>query len=85
MFSYVLKSVAADVIDRELAGDLTGIDDGNLGWLSLPSLSEAHRAEVERVVRDRLLAKAQRDLPPTMGNKAAAVDCIRSLVALVDR
>ena len=66
-----------------MAGDLIGIQDENLGWLSLVDLREDERAEVDRVVRDCLMARAERDLPGEVRNRAEAMAHICRLVALL--
>jgi len=83
VFDFVLRAIAAEVNDRQLAGDLIGIQDENLGWLSLVDLPEADRAQVERVVRDSLITRVERDLPDHVRNRADVVGHIRRLVALL--
>ncbi len=40
MFGFVIRSIAADVTDPDLAAELLEIDAENIGWLSLPDLPE---------------------------------------------
>ena len=60
-----------------------GIHDENLGWLSLAALGESESSEVERVVRDCLIAREERDLPDTITNRSEALDYVHGLVALL--
>jgi hypothetical protein len=79
MFRYVLRSIAAETPDRELAASLMEIHDENLPGLSLPDLPEAQRSEVERIIRGRLVARATQDFPVTTQNRAEALDYVRGL------
>lgn len=84
MFRLVLRSIAAETADRELAANLTEIVDANLPGLSLPDLPDAQRSEVEQIIRDRLVARATQDLPETTENRAEIVDYIRGLAEVLD-
>jgi hypothetical protein len=79
MFRYVLKTIAAETSDPELAASLTEIRDENLPGLSLPDLPDGQRAEVERIIRDRLVPRTERELPETTQNRAAIIDHVRGL------
>jgi hypothetical protein len=83
MFRYVLRSIAAETTDQELAARLMEIHDENLPGLSLPDLPQAQRSEVERIIRDRLIGRATRDFPETAQNRAEAVDYVRGLAAVL--
>jgi hypothetical protein len=80
VFRIVLRSLAAEVADPELAASLGEIYDENLGMLSLPDLPPAQRAEVERAIRERLIVRSEQDLPASVENRAKVVDHIRGLV-----
>jgi hypothetical protein len=79
MFRFVLRSISAEVSDPQLKRALAEIEEFNLGFLSLPQLPAAQRAEVERVIRDRLVTRAEQDLPRDMERRAGVVDYIRGL------
>jgi hypothetical protein len=79
MFDFVMRSIAADATDPRLKESLAAIEENNFGWLSLPDLPETQRTEVERVIRDHLVARAERDLPADMPERAGVVDYIRGL------
>jgi hypothetical protein len=83
MFRYVLRSIAAETTDPELAARLTEIHDENLPGLSLPDLPQAQRSEVERIIRDRLATRAAQDFPVTMQNRAEALGYVRALADAV--
>jgi hypothetical protein len=83
MFRYVLRSIAAETSDKELAASLMEIHDENLPGLSLPDLPEAQRSEVERVIRDRLVTRAERELPATTQNRAEIIDYVRGLADML--
>jgi hypothetical protein len=82
MFRYVLRSIAAETTDPELTARLLEIHDENLAGLSLPDLPAAQRSEVERIIGDRLVARATRDFAATTPNRAEALDYVRGLAML---
>jgi hypothetical protein len=63
LFDWVLRELAAQVSNAELAGQLIGIADENLGWLDLRELPADQRAELERVFRSGELQRSARVLP----------------------
>jgi hypothetical protein len=83
MFRYVLKSIVAETSDRELAACLMEIHDENLPGLSLPDLPAGQRAEVGRIIRDRLVARTEQELPATTQNRAEVIDSVRGLADLL--
>jgi hypothetical protein len=83
MFRYVLKSIAAETSDPELAASLMEIHDENLPGLSLPDLPDAQRSEVERIIRDRLVTRTERELPETTQNRAEIIDYVRGLADML--
>lgn len=83
MFRYVLRSIAAETTDKELAASLMEIHDENLPGLSLPDLPAAQRSEVERIIRDRLVARATQDLPPTAPNRDEVLGYVRGLAEVL--
>jgi hypothetical protein len=84
MFRFVLRSIAAETTDKELAAKLMEIHDENLPGLSLPDLPDAQRSETERIIRDRLVARATQDLPATTENRAEIVGYLRGLAEVLD-
>lgn len=84
MFRLVLRSIAAETTDKDLAASLMEIHDENLPGLSLPDLPESQRSEVERIIHDRLVARAAQDLPATAENRAEIVDYIGGLAEVLD-
>jgi len=80
MFSFVLRTLGAEVTDPQVAEALTEIEDHNLGYLSLPDLPSDQRTEVARVIRECLMARAESDLPPDMNERTGVVEYIRGLV-----
>jgi hypothetical protein len=83
MFDFVIRSIAADVTDPQLKHSLAEIEEHNFGWLSLPDLPGHQRTEVEQVIRDRLVPRAERDLPADMAERESVIDYIRGLVDAV--
>jgi hypothetical protein len=83
MFRYVLRSIAAETKDNELATSLMEIHDHNLPGLSLPDLPDAQRSEVERIIRDRLVPRAEQELPATTENRAEIIDYVRGLADML--
>jgi hypothetical protein len=79
MFRFILRSISAEVTDPALRHRLSEIEENNLGWLSLPQLPESQRAEAERVIRGRLVTRAEEDLPQDMAHRAGVVNYIRGL------
>ena len=49
--------------DPELSGELIGIADENLGWLSLPELTSAQRQEIGEIARNGELIRSCAALP----------------------
>jgi hypothetical protein len=84
MFRLVLRSIAAETADGDLAANLTEIVDANLPGLSLPELADAQRSEVERIIRDRLVARTEQELPATTQNRAKILDYVRGLAEVLD-
>jgi hypothetical protein len=83
MFRYVLKSIAAETGDPELAASLMEVHDENLPGLSLPDLPDAQRSEVERIIRDRLVTRTERELPATNQSRAEIIDRVRGLADML--
>jgi hypothetical protein len=83
MFRFVLRSIAAETTDKDLAASLMEIHDENLPGLSLPDLPQAQRSEVERIIRDRLVTRAEQDLPATAPNRAEVLGYVRGLAEAV--
>ena len=79
LFYFVLQCMTAEVEDAQLVERLREIDQHNLGSLSLPDLPGPQKAEVEKVIRERLIDRAELDLPETE-RKPEIVDYIRGLV-----
>ena len=79
LFYWTLRAIAADVHDLELSAKLIGIDDENLGWLSLADLTPRQREEVKHAATN-LALRAERDFPPTLANRNEIVGHIRELV-----
>jgi hypothetical protein len=80
---YVLRTIAAETSDKELAANLMEIHDENLPGLSLLDLPDAQRSEVERIIRDRLVARTEQELPPTAQNRDQIVDHVRDLADML--
>jgi hypothetical protein len=83
MFRAVLRSIAAETGDSELIATLMEIHDEHVPWLSLGDLPDAQRSEVERIIRDRLVARTEQELPATMENRDRIVDHVRELVDML--
>ena len=83
LFDWVLKTIAHNVNDRELAASIIGIADENLGWLSLEELSDAEREEISRVAQESLMKIAEQDLPESLENRAEVLDHLRELVGMI--
>jgi hypothetical protein len=79
MFDFVVRSISAEVTDPALKHRLAEIEENNLGWLSLPQLPETQRAQVERAIRERLVTRAEQDLPQDMKQRAGVVSYIQGL------
>jgi hypothetical protein len=80
MFDFIVRSIAADVRDPELAGELLGIQGENLRWLSLPDLPDAQRAEVNRVISECLICRTENDLPAALENREGVLEYVQGLV-----
>jgi hypothetical protein len=83
IFRFVLRSLMTEITDPDLVTSLVEIQDANLGMLSLLDLPPAQRAEAERVMRDRLIARSEQELPTSTENRAETIDHIRGLVDML--
>jgi hypothetical protein len=83
MFRAVLRSIAAETSDKELAASLMEIHDEHLPGLSLPDLPAGQRSEVERIIRDRLVARTEQDLPATVQDRDQIVGHVRDLADML--
>jgi hypothetical protein len=83
MFRYVLRTIAAETSDKELAARLMEIHDEHLPGLWLPDLPDAQRSEVERIIRDRLVARTEQELPVTGQDPYQIVDHVRELADML--
>jgi hypothetical protein len=79
MFDFVIRSISAEVTDQALKHRLSEIEENNLGWLSLPQLPEPQRAQVETAIRERLIMRAEQDLPQDMNQRAGVVRYVQGL------
>jgi hypothetical protein len=84
MFHFILRSIAADVADKELARILIEIEAENLPGLSIPDLPDAQQEEIGRVIRACLVRRTEADLPPDMNDRERVVAYIRGLVDVLD-
>jgi hypothetical protein len=80
---YVLRTIAAETSDEELAATLMEIHDENLPGLSLPDLPDAQRSEVERIIRDRLVTRTEQELPVAGQDPYQIVDHVRELADML--
>jgi hypothetical protein len=83
LFDWVLKDIARDTDDVELAGNLTGIVDENLGWFGLDDITPRQRDEVRRIIAERLVDNADREFPADMLGRPEALALLKELVASV--
>jgi hypothetical protein len=83
MFRAVLRSIAAETSDKELIATLMEIHDEHLPGLWLPDLPDAQRSEVERIIRDRLITRTERELTATGEERDQIVDHVRELVDML--
>jgi hypothetical protein len=82
LFDWVLKSVAGTVQDAELAAELIGIVDENIGWFALDDLADDQSADVRRVICDSLKAAAEQGLPDTMAGRTDVLKHIDDLIRI---
>jgi hypothetical protein len=82
-FRSVLRSIAAETSDKEFIATLMEIHDENLPGLWLADLPAAQRSEVERIIRDRLVARTEQELPATVQDRDDIVDHVRELVDML--
>jgi hypothetical protein len=83
LFDWVLKNIAKDAGDVELAGHLTGIVGEHLGWFGLDDISPSQRREVRRIITERLVDDAQREFPADMPERPQALALLKELAANV--
>jgi hypothetical protein len=80
LFDWLLTTVAKEVTDVELAGELTGLVDENLGWLSLKDLPPTQSDEVIKILRTSILPIAISSLPSQLPNREEVLEHLRILV-----
>lgn len=82
LFDWVLKAIAGAVEDTELAAELTGIVDENIGWLALGDLPNDQSADVRRTIRESLRTAAERELPVAMPGREDTLMHLDNLIRL---
>jgi hypothetical protein len=83
LFRYVIRTIAAETSDKELAASLMEIHDEHLPGLWLADLPDAQRSEVERIIRDRLVTRTEQELPATGQDPYQIVDHVRELADML--
>jgi hypothetical protein len=84
LFDWVLRTLARDVTDKELAASMTGTVDENLGWLSVDDLACRDRDELARVARESLVGAANRELSNTLAGRDEVIAHLRELIDMID-
>lgn len=82
LFDWVVREVASELSDRELAARLQDIADNNLGWLGLAEFTDEQTKQILEVIRSSLLPAAQRGLPQEIKDRDRALEHIQTLVDL---
>jgi len=82
LFDWVLKTLAGKVSDPELAAELSGIVDENVGWLGLDDLPSDQRAKVRETIRESLRTAAEQGLPPAMTGREDTMNHLDDLIRL---
>jgi len=83
LFDWVLRSIALEVNDAELAGELVGIVDENIGWLSLDELSQTQQKAVRAVIQDGDFAHRTVSRATQLKDPGATEAYVRGLVDLM--
>jgi len=81
LFDWVLTTIANKITDAELSGELRGVVDENLGWLSLADFSGNQRTQILEALRSSVLPTAESELPEDLPHREEVVAHVRSLVA----
>ncbi|HCT76955.1 MAG TPA: hypothetical protein DGT23_10270 [Micromonosporaceae bacterium] len=82
LFDWTVETLAKDLSDSTAVASMREIIEDNIGWLGLDDLSPETRAEVLRRIKTELVDEAEKTLPATIPNRAAAIDLLRELAQL---
>jgi hypothetical protein len=82
LFDWVLKTVATTVGDAELATELTGIVDENIGWLGLDDLTAVQGDKVRRAIRESLREAAEQGFSAKMPKRDEVLKHLDGLIQM---
>lgn len=82
LFDWTVEALAKDLSDSTAVASMREIIEDNIGWLGLDDLSPDTRAEVLRRIKTELVDEAEKTLPATIPNRAAAIELLRELAQL---
>ena len=78
LFDWAVDFLADEVSDPAVGATMREIVTDNLGWLGLDGFGPAVASELRTLIRDRLVAAAEAQLP-AMAGRQAAIDALREL------
>ncbi len=81
LFDWVLRDIARDTDDVELAGHLTGVVGENLGWFGLDDITPRQRREVRRIITEHLVDDANKNLPADLPGRPETLALLSELAA----
>jgi DNA-binding GntR family transcriptional regulator len=83
LFDWTVRFLATRVTSAELAAELRAVVEEQKACLAFEDYGPRAAAQLDGLIRDRLLRAADAELPRAMPGRTVALDHLRGLVSLV--